>query len=431
MKILIQSVKIVSAKGVEEQSSDILIDKGRIVDIRSSISLEDYNSEKIIDGSGCFLLPGMFDAHVHFREPGQTHKETIESGSRAALRGGVTGVVMMPNTIPALDSKEGVEQVLRIGEKMGIQIFASACVSKERKGKELTDFSSLKKEGILMLTDDGSPVENADLMRNAMAQAKEMGMFIACHCEISELSHEGSMTEGMVSRNLGEKGIPPCSEEIGIFRDIALAFSVGARVHIQHVSSRLGLEIIQWWRKKGAWVTAEVAPHHLIFSEEDIQDAEEEKGRNAFFKMNPPLRTVEDNRALLKGLRNGDFDYIATDHAPHTNEEKQKGMSQAPFGVIGLETALVSLYHFFISKGELDWKLLVEKFSDNPRSLMGLKKVKIRKGEEVNFSLFNPRKKTLFNREELCSLSENTPFLNKELNGRVEAVFFREMMELY
>ena len=427
---LIQGVKIARADIGLSEVSDILVSEGKIEKIARS--LEFVEGVKVIDGKDCVLLPALFDAHTHFRQPGEIHKETIQSGANAALRGGITGAVMMPNTNPAIDSPDLVKEVLAEGKKTGIEVLSSACVTQGRKGDQLSDFAELQKSGVLMLTDDGSPVANAEVMRKAMKKARDLEMLIACHCETPELSKGGAIHLGKMSQHLGIKGIPACSEEIGIFRDIALAFEEKARVHIQHISTALGMEIVRFWKEKGAKVSAEVSPHHLIFCEEDIQQNQQKKEIPlSFYKMNPPLRTQKDKEALLQGLKEGVFDFIATDHAPHSLEEKKTDIYSAPFGIIGLETALVSLYHFFISQRHFDWSFLVRKFSDEPRTFMNLNKIQIVEGEKANFVLFSPQKETIFNESEIQSLSKNTPFLNQKLKGRVEAVFHHKEARFY
>jgi dihydroorotase len=370
-----------------------------------------------IDAEGRVLLPAMFDAHVHFREPGFEGKETIASGARAAINGGVTGVVMMPNTSPALDNPATIRSVLDAGKTTGITVLTSGCITKGRQGKELAAIDGMRKLGVTMLTDDGDSVDDPAVLYRAMQYAKEFGMFFASHCEVPELAGPRALTEGPTAFRLGIKGSPPCAEEIIIDRDIRLAHATGAHIHIQHVSSALGMETIRWWKERGdVKVTAEVAPHHLMFSEDDIGDFD------THYKMNPPLRTKRDNALLLEGLKQGVFDLIATDHAPHTAFEKSQDFVSAPNGITGLETALISLYHYYVRSNSFGWDLVVKRYSAEPRRFMGLEPVPIEKGKSAEFVLFNPSAQTTFTRDYMQSRSENTPFLGQTLQGSIDLV---------
>tara|TARA_B100000674_G_C37847496_1_gene918352 strand:+ start:138 stop:992 length:855 start_codon:yes stop_codon:yes gene_type:complete len=274
----------------------------------------------------------------------------------------------------------------------------------------------MRQLGVVMLTDDGDPVANPAVLKNAMEYATPFGMFFASHCEVAELSGPRALNEGKVSYQLGIKGSPACSEEICMDRDIRLANAVGARIHIQHVSSAIGMETIRWWKQMGAQVTAEVSPHHLMFNEEDIGDYD------THYKMNPPLRTGEDNQALLEGLKEGIFDVIATDHAPHSKFEKEQDFVSAPNGITGLDTALVSLHDRFVASGQIGWDLIVKRYSAEPRRMMGLDAVPIEESKPAELIIFDPDGKTTFSREFMRSKSINTPFLDQTLQGRVELV---------
>jgi len=372
---------------------------------------------RVIAAEGMLVVPAMFDAHVHFREPGQEEKEDIAHGSEAAVNGGVTGVVMMPNTSPPIDTAAVVRMLLdKAREVARIPVYTAGCVTRGRDGAELAGIDGMRQLGVRMLTDDGEPVANPAVLRYAMEYASEFGMFFASHCEVLELSGPRALNEGLVSYRLGIKGSPACSEEICIDRDIRLAHATGAHVHIQHVSSGLGMETVRWWKERGARVTAEVSPHHLIFCEDDIGEYDTR------FKMNPPLRTRDDNAALLEGLKEGVFDLIATDHAPHTEFEKAQDFVSAPNGITGLETALVSLFHHFVAAGEFGWDLLVKRYSAEPRRLMGLDPVPVEEGRRADLLLFDPAGETTFSRDFMKSKSINTPFLDRTLKGRIEMV---------
>jgi dihydroorotase len=397
------------------QRADVWVEDGVIKGV--GIDLPMPEDARVIDCQGKVLLPAMFDAHVHFRDPGQTHKEDLATGTEAAINGGVTGVVMMPNTDPSVDSAATVKMVLdKAKEVSRIPVYTSGCITKGRAGKELAAIDGMRECGVLMLTDDGDAVPDSNLLLQAMRYAKEFGMFFASHCEDPALAGPRAMNEGQMSYRLGIDGTPACAEELFIDRDIRLAHAAGAHVHIQHVSSRLGLETIRWWKEMGARVTCEVSPHHLLFNEEDIGDYD------THYKMNPPLRLAEDNAALLQGLKDGVFDLIATDHAPHSEFEKAQDFVSAPNGITGLETAFVSLFDRFVTAGELDWSVIVKRYSAEPRRMMSLEPVPIAEGKRSEFLVFDPDGETTMSREQMKSKSSNTPFLNKTLRGRLDLV---------
>ena len=416
LTLLIKNARIVSETAKITEAVDVLVSYGKISSICPDLTVD--AGTRVIDARGRLLLPGMFDAHVHLREPGFEAKETIATGAEAAINGGITGLVMMPNTSPAIDSATVVANVLDIGKRTArIPIYTSGCVTKGRHGKELAGIDGMRALGVKMLTDDGDTTGDPAVLLRAMQYASEFGMFFASHCEVPELAGPRALNEGVASYRLGIKGSPACAEEIIIDRDIRLAHAAGAHIHIQHVSSKLGMETIAWWKSRGdVKVTAEVAPHHLLFIDEDIGDFDTN------YKMNPPLRTKADNEALLQGLIDGVFDLIATDHAPHTSFEKSLDFVSAPNGITGLDTALVSLYHHFIATGKFGWDLLLKRFSSEPRRLMGLSVVIIEEGEPANLVLFDPEAETTFTKEFMKSKSQNTPFIDKTLKGRVDLV---------
>lgn len=413
---LFKDAEIAAAGARGLKKVDVLVDGGKISQVEPGIATPE--GADVIDCAGKVLLPGMFDAHVHLREPGRNDKETIRTGTEAAINGGVTGLVAMPDTSPAIDSGGVVRSVLDIaGRTARIPVQVAGAITKGREGREMASIAGMVGAGVRMITDDGSPVQNPQMLRRAMEYAREFGLIVASHCETMELSSSGAMNEGKISYKLGIPGIPAISEEICIERDIAIARHTRCRLHIQHVTTARGMEIIGRAKADGIAVTCEVAPHHLIFNERDIGSYD------ANFKMNPPLRTAEDNEALLQGLIDGVFDLIATDHAPHTEFEKQQqDFGNAPFGITGLETALPSLFHFFIKPGKFDWGLLVERYSSQPRKLLGLDPVEIAAGNAAELVLFDPAAKTVFTKDFMCSKASNTPFLNRTLDGRVVMV---------
>jgi len=416
MNLLIKNTQIASESSADLTSADILIQDGVITAVAPGLQAPE--NARIIDGAGRIAMPGMFDAHVHFREPGGESKETIRTGSEAAINGGITGVVMMPNTSPAIDTGTVARQVLDIASREArIPVFTSGCVTIGRAGKELAAIDGLRGAGVVMLTDDGDTTGDPAVLYRAMQYATDLGMFFASHCEVPTLAGPRALNDGVSSYQLGIQGSPACAEEIIIDRDIRLAHATGAHIHIQHVSSRMGMETIRWWKQRGdVKLTAEVAPHHLLFNEEDIGEYD------THYKMNPPLRTKADNEGLLEGLLEGVFDLIATDHAPHTPFEKAQDFVSAPNGITGLDTALVSLHHHFVAKGVFGWDLVVKRYSAEPRRLMRLPAVVIEPGAQADLLLFDPSAKTTFSADFMKSKSRNTPFLDKTLDGRVDLV---------
>ena len=414
----VRDVRIVDENAPEPRRADVLIEDGCYQKIAPDLTPPD--GARLIEGGGKLLMPAMFDAHVHFREPGGEAKEDIESGSAAAVNGGVTGVVMMPNTTPAIDSATAVKMVLdKAAEVSPIAVLTSGCVTLGRQGEQLAAIDGMRACGVKMLTDDGDSTNDPAVLYRAMEYASEMGMFFASHCEVPELAGPRAMNHGAMAYRLGIKGSPPCAEEIIIDRDIRLAHATGTHIHIQHVSTRLGMETIRWWKSRGdVRVTCEVTPHHLMFCDEDIDDYD------THYKMNPPLRRPDDQQGLLEGLKEGVFDLIATDHAPHTPFEKAQDFTIAPNGITGLETALISLYDRFVRPGTLDWDLLIKRYSAEPRRLMGLDPVPVVEGGVAEFLLFDEDGQTTFTTDRMKSKARNTPFLDQTLHGRIDCVVY-------
>ncbi len=419
MKRLYKNAQIASADSPKLQSADVLVEGDRIIGVAASIN--DAADAELIDCTGCVLLPALFDIHVHARELGQEQKENSASCAEAAINGGVTGFIMMPNTTPAIDNAGVVRTVLESARRtrIGASIYTAGAITKGRRGEELAGIAAMKNAGAVLLTDDGFPVDNPQVLRRAMEYARDHDLPLASHCEVKELSGKGSMHEGSVSYSLGLPGIPSISEEICIARDIRLAEFTGTHLNIQHVTTARGMDTIWRAKQRGIRVTCEIAPHHLMFNHEDIGDFD------THYKMSPPLRTKEDNAALLEGLIAGKFDVIATDHAPHTPFEKNQDFASAPFGITGLETALVSLYDRYIAKGIFGWDVIVKHYSAQPRTLFKLPTVPITEGGTAEFIVFNPNRSTTFTREFMKSKSLNTPFLDKELQGHIERVIYR------
>ncbi|WP_395734675.1 dihydroorotase [Prosthecobacter sp.] len=419
MKRLYRNAQIASEDSPQLQTADVLVEGGQIIGVAAGIT--GVENAEIIDCTGRILLPGLFDIHVHAREPGQEDKENIASCAEAAINGGVTGFVMMPNTTPAIDNAGVVRSVLESARRtrIGPGIYTSGAITKGRKGEELAGIAGMKAAGCVMLTDDGYAVDNPQVLRRAMEYARDYDLPLSSHCELKALSGKGCMHEGKISYALGLPGIPSISEEICISRDIRLAEYTGVHLNIQHVTTAEGMGTIKRAKDRGIRVTCEIAPHHLMFNHEHIGDYD------THYKMNPPLRTPEDNAALLQGLKDGWFDVIATDHAPHTPFEKNQDFASAPFGITGLESALVSLYDRFIAKDILSWQLIVQRYSAEPRRLMKLAPVPIKEGGTAEFIVFNPARTTTFSRGFMKSKSINTPFIDQTLQGMVERVMYR------
>lgn len=411
-KLLIKNGRVVDPANKVDAVRDVLAENGRIAGVAENIKA---NSAKVIDAAGKIVLPGLVDMHAHLREPGREDKETVASGTKAALKGGVTSVLAMPNTTPSIDSAENVSFLKEIIKSTAsANVFIAAAITKGREGKELTDIAQLKKLGIAAITDDGSSLDSDKLLLEVLKKAKAAGVPVICHCEDKKLSNHGCVNLGIVSTRMGLKGISRESEYKRVERDIDLASRAGAAVHITHISCRESVEMIRRAKKKGAKVTCDVTPHHFSLTEEAVL------GFDANFKMNPPLRSKEDVSAIREGLRDGTIDAIASDHAPHTENEKEIEFERAEFGVIGLETELAAVITELLNPGILDWPGLVEKMALNPARILGIDKGTLSTGRDADIVIVDPDKAWTVRREELVSKSKNCAFLGRELKGAVE-----------
>ncbi len=391
---------------------DLQVERGVITALAEACTLNSAPSDVVIDASELFLSPGFVDIHVHLREPGQSHKETLGSGTRAAARGGFTRIACMPNTRPVLDSADSLRQLRqRIGEDAVVAVDVIAAVTLGSAGEELTDFAALKAAGCVALSDDGRGIQRASVMRKALQRAAGVGIPIFAHCEDESLSHLGVIHEGGVARDRCLVGIPSESEAVHVARDIVLAEQTGAHYHVCHLSCAQSLELVRNAKARGLRVSCEVTPHHLLLSDADIV------GDDANFKMNPPLRTEEDRQALLQGLRDGTIDAIATDHAPHTPTEKARGLASAPFGVIGLETAFPLLYTELVLRGHLSLPQLLHLLTVGPAALLSRPVPSIAVGSAADFVLLDLKRALAVRPEELRSRSRNTPFFERVLRG--------------
>ena len=409
MKLLLKQV-VTERKDSTEETVDIAVENGIIRDVGSAL---DFKADRIIDGEGKLVaFPGLFDMHVHFRDPGLTYKEDIITGAAAAKAGGFTGVACMPNTVPPIDSVDVVNYVKEKAALTGIDVLPIACVSKGMKGKELTDFSELKREGAVAFSDDGRPVENAELMRKAIEQANKAGVTIISHCEDLNIINGGIMNKGEVSKALGVRGMDRASEDYITAREIALAMSMDAHIHIAHVSTVGSCNIIRAAKADGVKVTCETAPHYFTFTDEKLYS------KDADYRMSPPLRTEEDRKAVEKAVCDGTIDCIITDHAPHSEEDKSDFYT-APNGVVGLETSLAATLTQLYHTGLLPLYKINEIMSVNPRKILGLEPVSLTKGSVADITVFDPDLEWVVEKEKLHSKSKNSVFKGEKLKGKV------------
>lgn len=405
--MIIKKANLYTFNGVEVV--DILIKDGKIASIEKEIVVV---NEEIIDATGLLLTPGFIDLHVHLREPGGEKKETIETGTKAAAKGGFTTIAAMPNTRPVPDNPEMLDWLRkRIEETAIVRVLPYASITKRELGQELTNFKELKHAGAFAFTDDGVGIQNANMMLEAMKNATELDMTIVAHCEENSLINKGCVHEGSFSKKNNLRGIPSVCESVHIARDVLLAEATGCHYHVCHISTKESVRVVRDAKRAGIKVTAEVTPHHLLLSEEDILSLD------ANFKMNPPLRGEDDRRALIEGLLDGTIDFIATDHAPHTLEEKAEGMELAPFGIVGLETAFPLLYTNLVKKGIISLTQLIEFLTIKPAEAFNLPYGKIEIGAPADLVLVDLEKDKSINPDEFLSKGKNTPFTGWNCQG--------------
>ena len=421
-KLLIKNGTIVDPVSKKKLTADILVKENKIKEI-GQIDSDGFDGE-ILDAKDNWIVPGLIDIHVHFREPGREDEETVQSGCAAAMAGGFTAVCPMPNTDPACDKQEVVQFLKNKAKNELVDVFPIAAVTKKRAGKEITEMAELVKSGAVAFSDDGTPVFNSSVMRSALEYSSMYGVPIIDHCDDIDLFEGGHMNESFMSTKLGIKPIPSVGEDILIARDILLAKYTRGNVHIAHMSTKGGVDLVRKAKAEGVKVTCEVTPHHLSLSDDSLVNYDTN------LKMNPPLRTKEDVEALWEGLKDGTIDVIASDHAPHSIEEKDVEFNAAPFGILGLETMLGIVITKVVNKGVISLEDAIEKMSITPRKLLNLPVPQIKKGSDANMTIFNPTKKWTVDVYKFKSLSRNAPFHGWELNGFVTATVNKGLFNL-
>lgn len=409
MKTLIRGGWLIDPSQGINQPLDVLINNEKVEKIQANIPQENY---KIIDATGKYVVPGFIDMHVHFREPGFEQKETIETGSLAAVAGGFTSVVCMPNTNPTIDDPSVVNDIKQRAQRAQCHIYMMGSITKKLAGEELSPYKDLMDAGIVGITDDGKTVMHAGVMYEALQQAKELNLLVSVHCEDTSMVYDRSIHRGKVARQLGLLGIPPATEELIILRDLFLAEKTGARLHIQHISTKRGVELVRAAKAQGLRVTCEATPHHFTLTDEMVLKV----GSNA--KMSPPLRTEEDVNAIKQGLVDGTIDVIATDHAPHTKKDKEKNLVEAANGIIGLETALALALKELVHPGRMTLEELVKKLSCGPAQLLNLPKGTLKEGYDADIAIIDLDREWIVDEKKFYSKAANMPFEGWKLKGK-------------
>mgnify|MGYP000954419456 FL=1 len=415
MKTLIKNANIY--QNGKLTPGEILIERKKIIKISRGMASSDYTAnkvDKIIDAKGACVFPGFIDLHSHLRDPGQTYKEDIVTGTKAAAHGGFTAVCAMPNTEPITDNIASVEYIqLRAKDYGSAKVYVIGAITKQSAGEEIAEMATMKAGGIVAVSDDGKCVQNARLMLSCMKYASNFGLPVIIHPEDYSLAGKGQIHSGKVATKLGLSGIPGLAEEVIIARDIMLAESAGAKLHIAHISTARSIELVKNAKGKGLPVTCEVTPHHLVLNEEANLTF------NTNTKMKPPLRSEEDRRACVQALQEGIIDCIATDHSPHADFEKEREFDLAPFGIIGLETAFPVLYKNLVQTEQIDLNRLIEALTIAPAKILNLPGGILAEGKTADLTIIDLEKETLFSAENILSKSKNTPWLNQWFPGRV------------
>lgn len=412
MTILIKNGRLINPSEKLDKVMDIFVEDGIIKEKAESIEKQ---ADTVIDAAGCYVMPGLIDLHVHFRDPGLTYKEDIETGSKAAAKGGFTTVCCMPNTKPVVDNVETVKYIIEKGEKTGLtNVLPVGAVTKNMAGVEITDVEELKKAGICAISEDGKSVMNSGVYRKAMKNAAKANVPVLAHCEDINLVEGGVINLGDKSSELGVKGISNAVEDVIAMRDIMLAKETGATLHLCHCSTKDSVEMVKRAKEEGIKVTAEVCPHHFSMCSDDITS------NDGNFKMNPPLRAREDMEALIKGLQDDIMDVISTDHAPHSAEEKAKDLEHAPFGIVGLETSVALTVTNLVKKGYLTPMQMAAKMSYNPAKVLGIPKGTLDEGKIADITIIDPNKEYTIDVNTFESKGKNTPFDGYKVSGEVE-----------
>lgn len=413
MKLLIKHGRVVDPVSGTVSIQDLYIENGKVVQLEKDIRQE---ADQIIDADGLVVCPGLVDMHVHLRDPGLTYKEDIFTGTAAAAHGGVTSVACMANTDPVVDTPEQVRYVKdKAAQANGVHVYPIAAVSMGMRGEEPSDADALKKAGAIALSDDGCNVDNANLMRDVMIHAKRLEMPVLCHCEDTTMVEGRAVNEGSVSRQLWLEGRPAIAEEIMVMRDAMLAEETGAHVHICHVSTAKSVDIIRRMKKRGVAITCETCPQYFTLTEDEILT------QGSMARVNPPLRTAKDIKGIIAGLKDGTIDAIATDHAPHSAEEKSRPLTRAPSGMVGLETSLAitltELYH----TGKMKLPEIIKRMTYTPASILRLSsKGRLSLGSDADITIFDPEEVWTINPEQFASKARNTPFAGREVKGKVK-----------
>ena len=411
MTTLLKNGTLIDYKTNTFAKKDILIENDKIKQIDDEITT---NAEKIIDCTNLNIIPGMIDMHCHLREPGFEHKETIKTGSRSAVSGGFTTICPMPNTKPTPDSAIIIQKIIEEAKKVNLcNVLPYAPVTKGEKGEELVDFEELKKAGAIAFSDDGMPVVNSKIMREAIIKADELGSFVASHCEEKSVA-KGAINAGKIVAKLGVEGVLPEAEEIMAAREIVISETNNVRAHICHISTKTTKNMVRDAKKRGVKITCETCPHYFTFTVDEVLKS----GVNA--KMNPPLREEKDRQAIIEGLKEGTIDCIITDHAPHAEEEKNKGLDVAPNGIIGFETALPAEIMNLVDTGDISYLDLVRLTSYNPAKLLKIDRGTIEVGKVADITIFDPNEEYIYTKEMIVSKSKNSPFIGKKLKGKVK-----------
>jgi len=402
---------VVDPAAKRDAPGDVYVAEGKFV---ASLSPQQKKRAKKIDARGAVVCPGLVDIHVHFREPGQTHKETILTGSQAAAAGGFTTVVCMPNTAPVADNAGTIELINNAARKAAVHVYPTGCITVGMKGTQLAPHGSLKKAGVVAITDDGLCVTNNELMRRAVEYAKMFDLPVLDHCQDETLTKDAVMNEGNVSTRLGLRGWPHAAEDIIVARNIILSTYSGAHIHMQHISSALSVELMRRAKKDGVNVTAEATPHHIALTDEALGSYDTN------FKMNPPLRTEKDRLAIIAGLKDGTLDCIGTDHAPHAPDEKDREFDFAPNGITGLETALPICLQILVRENKFKLSRLIDLMTRRAAEVLKLPAGTLTPGADADLCIFNPDEKWVYSAREGFSKSLNSPWSGQELTGRVK-----------